>query len=75
MPVTKAAASTRRLLVQLTLDVAQGLEFESIERDAQGAQLLVRELLSRAVASEIGIAVSKSEPIVPIGQRVRTKRG
>ena len=33
-----------RLLVQLTLDVAQGLEFESIERDAQGAHLLVREL-------------------------------
>ena len=63
------------LLVYVRLAVAERIYFDAVEHDPKTAALALHEMITRSAARKLGIWVHPGDMIVPVGQRVRTKRG
>ena len=63
------------LLVYFRLAVTERVCFDAVEQDPATAALALQEMITRSTARQLGIWVHPGEMIVPVGQRVRTKRG
>ena len=64
-----------QLLVYFRLAVAERIHFDAVEQDPVTAALALQEMITRSTARQLGIWVHPGDMIVPVGQRVRTKRG